>query len=173
MWLCVVPGRSRVGGRYARVRSSAAAAKTAVVSPHRRTGVGRLHCMVTILSVLGCLVVFDIWLYSGLHVLFPGRSCVQWNFACTPPYRTPSTFSSNTSPALSIRMSSVKSRLSNSTPFVVVKRVNRLLGTELRSVVSVQTLMRPLRNESGATSESQAIRSSSTMSDWPGRKLRV
>jgi hypothetical protein len=97
----------------------------------------------------------------------------QWNLACTPPYRTPSTLSSNTSPALSMRMSSVKSRLSNSMPFVVVRRVNRLLGTELRSVVSVHTLMRPLRNDSGAVSESQAMRSSSTTRDCPGRKLRV
>lgn len=69
----------------------------------------------------------------------------QWNFALTAPYLTPSTFNSNTSPALSIFISSVKSRLSNSTPFVVVNLVNKLFGTVFRSVVSVQTLMSPLR----------------------------
>jgi hypothetical protein len=63
--------------------------------------------------------------------------------------------------------------LSNSTPFVVVNLVKRLFGTEFKSVVSVQTLISPFRKESGATSSSQAIRSSSTMRDWPGRKLRV
>lgn len=97
----------------------------------------------------------------------------QWNFACTPPYLTPSTLSSNTSPALSIRMSRVKSRLSNSTPLVVVNLVNNDFGTVFKSVVSVQTLIRPLRKESGAVSVSQAMRSSSTIRDWPGRKLRV
>ena len=103
-------------------------------------------------------------LHIYLHPLHPS-SPSQWNFALTPPYLTPSTFNSNTNPALSHRISSVKSKLSNSTPLVVVSRVNKAFGTVFKSVVSVQTLMRPFLNESGAVSASQAIRSSSTMSD--------
>jgi hypothetical protein len=106
---------------------------------------------------------------SILHIhptpLQDSSPSLQWNLALTPPYLTPSTFNSNTSPALSHRISSVKSRLSNSTPFVVVNRVNKLLGTVFKSVVSVQTLISPFLKESGAASESQAIRSSSTIRD--------
>lgn len=108
-----------------------------------------------------------------IGVMYSSSTCAQWNLALTPPYLTPSTINSNTNPALSIRISSVKSKLSNSTPLVVVSLVNKLLGTVFRSVVSVHTLIRPLRNDSGATSASHAMRSSSTTSDWPGRKLRV
>ena len=41
-----------------------------------------------------------------------------------------------------ILISSVKSKLSNSTPLVVVNLVNKLLGTALRSVVRVHTWIR-------------------------------
>lgn len=97
----------------------------------------------------------------------------QWNFELTDPYRTPSTLSSKTKPALSILICSTKSKFSKTVPFVVVKRVKRLFGTALRSVVKVQTLMSPFWKESGGESASEAIKSSSTINDCPGLKLRV
>lgn len=100
-------------------------------------------------------------------------SLYQWNSASTLPYRTPSTFNSKPKPALSTIISSVKSKLSNSTPLVVVNLVNKLLGTAFRSVVRVHTCIRSLVYAAGGSSASQAIRSSVTMRDWPGRKLRV
>lgn len=97
----------------------------------------------------------------------------QWNSASTRPYLTPSTFSSNPRPALSTIISSVKSRLSNSTPRVVVNLVNKLRGTAARSVVSVHTCMRSRVYAEGGSSASHAIRSSVTVRDCPGRKFRV
>ena len=85
----------------------------------------------------------------------------------------------------------MKSRLSNSTPRVVVNLVNKLLGTAPRSVVRVHTFMRSREKEDGGSpSASEAMRSSDTIwevkhqlvihlegvqhtSDCPGLKLRV
>ena len=93
----------------------------------------------------------------------------QWKSASTLPYRYPSTFNSKANPALSTTISNVKSRLSNSTPRVVVSRVKRLFGTALRSVVRVHTVIRSrVWAAGGAPSASQAIKSSETTSDCPG-----
>jgi len=111
--------------------------------------------------------------YSSLYLLaisVSSASCIgdtsdfQWNSASTLPYLKPSTFNSKASPALSTTISNVKSRLSNSTPLVVVNRVKRLLGTAPRSVVSVHTLMRSRVYEAGGSpSASEAMRSSETI----------
>lgn len=106
-------------------------------------------------------------------VLTRPKLCDQWKSASTLPYLTPSTFSSKPNPALSTIISSVKSRLSNSTPLVVVRRVKRLRGTALRSVVSVHTWTRSRAYAAGGSSASHAMRSSVTRRDWPGRKFRV
>ena len=94
---------------------------------------------------------------------------VQWNSASTLPYLNPSTFNSKASPALSTTISSVKSRLSNSTPRVVVNLVKRLFGTAPRSVVRVHTFTRSrVYEDGGSPSASDAIKSSDTTSDCPG-----